>query len=511
MKIKKLFILIFMFSILISFSSCVANKTGENNNSEAEQESKEVTYEEITDTFDLYDFQNNITAHEYTYSDSYFLGDRMDSKMLMVSFISSFLSKKPNGLSADTKFKHNFTNMGYSNFYCNDYIYGETDIDNIGVLFASKNVYIKNKDYTIIAASIRGFDYGFEWLGDFIVGNEGDHKNFQKCSMIVIDELNKYATTIGAKDVILWITGYSRGGAVASMTSAYIDNYINYKKTNNWLMDEYTPKLSFNIELDDLYCYTFESPRGALKTNVEKLKDVTTNIINICNLSDIVPMVVPDELGFDRYGTIKNYLIDPESEKFKDILKYYKYEYSLNVNQYAFSFTSKAEDDEVIKVGSFEFYIYKLDTVVSVKDVYSSVASDLVEMFETRNNYSSIVDVSLRAIGDNYLSLSNENRKKFIDTIKTKFSEMSYISFLSSKAVTRLFSESFEAVGVTLKKSETTAISNFYDMVLKVAINEIEGDSDGYLLKRLATIYMNSSIFIANHAQEFTYAFICLL
>lgn len=55
-----------------------------------------------------------------------------------------------------------------------------------------------------------------------------------------------------------------------------------------------------NLELKDMFVYTFETPAGVVDSEARTEK--YSNIFNIVNFNDPVPDVAPKVWGFDRYG-----------------------------------------------------------------------------------------------------------------------------------------------------------------------------------------------------------------
>ncbi|MBP5291907.1 MAG: hypothetical protein J6Y90_04755 [Lachnospiraceae bacterium] len=131
--------------------------------------------------------------------------------------------------------------------------------------------------------------------------------------------------------VKLWITGYSRGGAVANLVGGELDNWsdmiailgekgfideqseeaeaINYYVAGFDLLKN--ADISFTKE--DIYVYCFEPPAGRLISEdrtasaddtkvVQKNEEYYGNIFNIVNPNDLVIYSVPAAYGFGRYG-----------------------------------------------------------------------------------------------------------------------------------------------------------------------------------------------------------------
>ncbi len=187
------------------------------------------------------------------------------------------------------EFKSNYTE------FSGDGIEGKPTMDSIGVVAANKQVCYDGEEYTLIALAVRGSTYEREWASNFTIGEEGEHRGFAQARDIIIDFLENYvAEQEISGNIKLWITGYSRGGAVANMVAGAID-------------DRSVDLKNCNYELKDVFAYTFETPAGVIAP--EKKEERFDNIFNVINNVDLVPKVAPEEWDFGRYGIDKKDLI----------------------------------------------------------------------------------------------------------------------------------------------------------------------------------------------------------
>ncbi len=181
----------------------------------------------------------------------------------------------------------------------NDWFTKKPTTDSIGVIAGNMPISVNGENYTLIALAVRGAGYEQEWASNFTVGTEGLHTGFNEAKEQVLDFLKNYiANRKISGDVKLWITGYSRAAATANLLAGAIDDGV--------LLSE-----NITYENDDVYAYCFETPAGALTSQV-KGQSKYYNIFNIINSSDPVPYVAPAALGFGRYGVDK-YLPSAES------------------------------------------------------------------------------------------------------------------------------------------------------------------------------------------------------
>ena len=182
--------------------------------------------------------------------------------------------------------------IGFKQYAQNDAWNTAPTRDSIGVVAANKAIVDpanNNKGYTLIALVLRGSGYKQEWANNFTVGASGSHSGFTASSDKVLTFLKEYIVQHGISgDVKLWVVGFSRGAAVANMVGGTLDNGY------------YLPNVS--LAHKDLFVYTFETPQGALTTNIAGSGKDYSNIHNIINLNDPIPLVAPYPWKFTRYG-----------------------------------------------------------------------------------------------------------------------------------------------------------------------------------------------------------------
>lgn len=162
----------------------------------------------------------------------------------------------------------------------------------IAEAIGQKQIQDHSQEYTLIAVAIRGGGYEMEWASNVSVFSDREHQGFSLAANDVMNDLLQYISRYveDTDHIKLWITGYSRGAAVANLMSAKLSQQLE----NNNLGD-------LTIEQRDIYTYTFATPMARAADGY----DVTTidrSIFNIINPVDIVPKFTPDVWGYYRYG-----------------------------------------------------------------------------------------------------------------------------------------------------------------------------------------------------------------
>lgn len=211
---------------------------------------------------------------KFDYRDDFFDGDaKTFSKDLeLLSFASSVAGS--NQMTA----KNFYDTLEFDNYI--DRNYDKTEVDSIAYYIAHKTI----TNYDLISISIRGLGYQEEWANNFVIGEYGNHKGFDDSAEAIYQTLANYISTYySGKNIKLWVSGYSRGGAVANVLASKILH----------------EKEDISISEDDSFFYTFESPAAVSLDNAIEYQ----NIHNIINENDIVPMIPPIQYGLSRCGT----------------------------------------------------------------------------------------------------------------------------------------------------------------------------------------------------------------
>ena len=276
--------------------------------------------------------------------------------------------------------------IGFNSFVTNDDYKQTARFDSLGLAAAKKEF----SDYTVIAVAPRSGGYYSEWannmhLGD---GSKSDymHEGWYNASIKAINFIKNYIETNQVSGHIkLWLTGFSRGGAVINITAGLLDSYLDKGE-----------KVFDNVQLykDDIYTYTFEAPQGAnVNSKTIKLpKDALYgNIFNIINPNDVVTKVGMSEYGFTRFGVdkyITTKFFDPSN-----------YESNRRVFKALFDIVNQTDE---VKYTADNFGMYglkiedflKMITIVpAIIDVFEGDFGDLKD--NTKANYDSNIATTL--------------------------------------------------------------------------------------------------------------------
>ncbi|MCR5636719.1 MAG: hypothetical protein K6F76_06060 [Clostridiales bacterium] len=282
------------------------------------------------------------TTIEYLcpYSDSYFYRNNKEyspktSVLSLAMSMSAFSSPEymkssdKNKFSADNNIRKTYKSMGFINAEFYNYNVPVTNMDDkVAFAFALKEIAGPyGKKDTLLSVIVRGGNYGGEWVSNFHIFGDYDtvdgnleHCGFRTAAKQVYESLNEYIRDNMSSfkgDVKLWISGYSRGAAVANLLSHSINARAGSK--SDFVSRCVTP--------ENIYSYQFACPAGARESDVNC--EVDKNIFVINSPSDVIPMMAPEKWGFSTYGNIiylPDTMTDTAQQYFNEILKDSKYE-----------------------------------------------------------------------------------------------------------------------------------------------------------------------------------------
>lgn len=222
---------------------------------------------------------------EFRFEDEYFLGSAKtySKELALLSYGASLANgKKQSGIDF-------YTTMGYDNIKPSACYEDDPTIDTVHYFFAHKSI----NDFNLIALSFRGLDYGAEWGNNLTMGETGDHAGWSIRADEVLEDLKTYLADYQGKTLKLWISGYSRGAALANVISSKI-------------LREETPI----VHQDNMFVYTFETPRGLTEEHAIAYE----NVFNLINNADPITKIAPEAYGLYRCGIDKDiYVTDVDN------------------------------------------------------------------------------------------------------------------------------------------------------------------------------------------------------
>lgn len=283
LKIKIIAAILAVPLIIFAFFCPSVNRENNTANIIVKTDNKNIYYG--SEQINLSDLNNPLFSDsEYSYNHKL----AVESLRLAVAAFSANVTSlnwgKHTDANRDKDIKDYFRKNSFSDVKSCNYDIGLNDESSKVAFAIAKKTYNHNTD--IVAVAIRGGYYGLEWVDNFNIGTGENsfHTGFKKAADGVFEEIKNYLLqNTKKKNVKLWISGYSRGGAVANLVAAMLnDNKVNYPC--------------------QVYAYTFASPKSVV-TDAQKAHDTTyRNIFNIISPDDPLYNIPPQKWGFGRYG-----------------------------------------------------------------------------------------------------------------------------------------------------------------------------------------------------------------
>ena len=446
---KKNLILIIIIILIISIPSCIffiINSRNDNN-----------LFYDDTITKNLFEYEQSITneliSDTYFYSDSYF----KESSTLENAHLRTFaysLTVSFNPTYRKETVNYNIEKI-FNELKFNDTMYYDLDNFNkntIGTAIAHKKL---NDKYELVSVVLRGAGYKDEWLSNLDLGKSGDAKGFDDASKLVLYRLKDYIDKNNIENYKLLVTGYSRSAAVASLVGIHINNNL----------DEY------NIEADNLFVYSFESPKYS---DSDKKYE---NIHNVINKNDLITYLYPESWGFKHSGVDEDITSKNEKIKGKDLNLFSseKIEDLEEVDKQRFikSFINQFKN-------SRENYYKVQDSIINLYILINSKSnSDLVKIIEFFKNIKFESTMDMLLIISNLINQNDENKiRNAYDKIMSSYDKnYSNVSSILSRNEYNELKEDIYKVFIFLHqfiKDEYNSDEKFYHILtFTYNINEI--------------------------------------
>ena len=181
------------------------------------------------------------------------------------------------------------------------------------------------KDNTLLAV-MRGTK-DEEWYSNFNIGDGFEHAGFSLAADKALSNILSYMENhcISAENTEIFITGHSRGAAVANITAAR-------------LIDENAFK--------SVCAYTFACPNTTTSSDAHQTR--YQSIVNIINPQDFICYIPLDSWGYTRYGNTVELPKSTTSSDFDNLYSNMKKAYLSDTNMSLKDFPNKSEDVENI-------------------------------------------------------------------------------------------------------------------------------------------------------------------
>ena len=170
----------------------------------------------------------------------------------------------------DTALRENLTALGYRDLV----FFDDTDKRGGSAFCIAGRARSNRFETAVVIQSTKGN----EWYSNFDIGYTAEHSGFSRAADFIELKVGDYLFTraIGMEPEF-FVTGYSRGGAVAGILAK---------------------RLSERYGTDSVRAYTFASPRVTISRHVTRYNC----IFNLVRDEDIITRIPPESWGYLRYG-----------------------------------------------------------------------------------------------------------------------------------------------------------------------------------------------------------------
>lgn len=321
--------------------------------------------------------------YPYDYDDGWFSGDSYEYNHKLALLALNISMASFNSFNKDDRSENIRAMLENCGFKTKSYGYGTEGYDTAAVEMARKTVTKNGESCTVVIAAIRSGNYGMEWGGNMRIGSGENHLGFDIAKETVLNYINDYfADEKISGRVKLLIPGYSRGGSIANLIGAELDDG-SYRKS----LKKADNIENISLAKNDIYVYTFEAPQCTKKSGADG--KIYGNIINIMNPNDYVPKFVMKDWGFSRYG-VEYYL--PSAENCSNYSSYYE-----NVCK---TFDTLMEDTDKKSDSNF----YSEEDSRSVGAMFDSLMSKLADsVFKDQQHYAENFEDGLVFIAGQYI------------------------------------------------------------------------------------------------------------
>ncbi len=379
-----------------------------------------IHYDYIGDTSEVYgDFycgkKHFSGKYGFYYKDSYFenASTIYNHNLATMSLCLAFCSYGTGDFANyDKNVKSVLNRCGFSNEYpykAFDYN-EEPTAHSVACAIGAKTI---NEDETLIAVAVRSGGYEAEWDSNLTVGKSSDHEGFDNSAEIVEDYIRSYIVENQIKgDIKIWITGFSRGAAVATQTAAKLNVNNNYEYP-----DRDGNYVNISYDKEDVYAYGFATPAGAHISSDPNGGDYS-NIFNVIEYNDVVPLVAPAKWNFTRYGTTF-------------ILPYREGNDPATFNKYISKIKARMGSDYKVDDMSVTYAKGNMNFETATLGTYNrEVVNTLARHIGSRENYCSKYDSMLSSTIGKLVS-DKTNEIDFVDVIVELVGIVPWGNFLS--------------------------------------------------------------------------------
>ena len=289
----------------------------------------------------------------FHWSDSWFFtnGVELNSHLATLSAVaatasSAYCEDDAVVVGHDKNIRAFLNTMGFEDIQTNNYYNGDHLANSAAVAVAHKTIVDKsNRSWVLLAILPMSAGYKGEWAGNFLTGEKGLHEGFKAGCDEILRFVKSYVLANDITgDVKVWISGHSRGGALANLVGAFFAaGGSSYLGKNVKIIPEniycYTFAASGNVAAPvsnytllsvsanrgsdysadtkgDKYVYpqdSYQEGNKLYKDNVELHGQCFSCLHNYHLGYDLLANLPPSDLGFTVFGVEADFAVEPSA------------------------------------------------------------------------------------------------------------------------------------------------------------------------------------------------------
>ena len=391
---------------------------------------------------------------------------------------------------ADAHLRYYLTNAGFNTLYTNPDYNARPTIDSIGYGFGLKELSDGDK---LLAITVRGGGYEAEWGNNFTIGETGAHKGFASRTANLLAGFVKYVedNSLDYSKLKLWVTGYSRGGAVANLFTSLLDYTI-----------ENDSSIFPGLAKDKIFTYTFEAPL-CYENKVDDTTDYS-NIINVNNGRDFIPNLPPAKYGFKLNGQKVALGDDATDDQLLEKMQLLIEDFEMP------SFSAIDPRDTETEMTPQEYYDYLINDFITVEMTPEQKEEGKIVDLSTRANYVAYIEPHIGYVMSLIMNLTSSQ----MESLKTYLTDniFSLMAILSQDkdSLYQFIKDGLTNAGYTqYVDSELHEHCDGLQLVI-YSLGVMHGGIPG-LLPTIIQTYSNAGYIVFQHCQEGMLSYIRVL
>ncbi len=250
--------------------------------------------ETVEGTFAFASFGAELES-EYVYSDAYFDAPASEYAPSLATLSCSLALATSSAAATPDTASANVTalldELGFEDVRANDAYHAKPAPDSIGLAVGHKRLSASGRD--VVAVAVRSGGYGAEWASNMEVGAGREHAGFAQARDQALKFLRSYLREGALDPDAYWVSGFSRGGAVAGLLAQSL--------------------VEAGADADAVYAYAFEPPASVragqasgATTGSAEASVRGAHVWNIVNRADLVPRMPLEQWGYRHPGVVRD-------------------------------------------------------------------------------------------------------------------------------------------------------------------------------------------------------------